>query len=181
MRENPVRSGISPDARPNYNQTPHIADDELDKKVRKAVEKSEGQINRTSPSKLRHDPLDTYIHSYIKKEPVQGDQPLLYNISPHLRMENRFTPTLKVYSNINAGGSSQYNSQGPSHNIASSGVRSQANYYSNEGDRGYRYPQQNSANIRPNQERPYVNNPPSYGGYQDSSDRGNEGKDILCL
>ena len=176
MRENPVRSGISPDARPNYNATPHLADDELDKRIRKAVEKSEGQINRTSPSKYQNEALDTYIHSYMKKEPVQNDRPLLYDISSHLRMENRFTPTLKVYSNNTTN---QYNQN--SGYVSNSIVRGDRNYQTNDSNEGTerdnrppRYP----ANVRLNNEMIYVNNPPSYGNYQNSSERGYESK---CL
>ena len=94
------------------NANPLIIDDEIDRRVRKAVEKSEEAINK-SPSKYKNDVLDNCIQTYIKKDPFPQDQPLLYTIAPYLSMENRFTPALRVYSNENPG--VQANVQ---HNIA---------------------------------------------------------------
>ena len=95
-------------------------DDELDRRVRKAVEISEKVINR-SPSKYKHNVLDSYIHTYIKKDPLPEDQPLLYSISPFLKMQPRLVPTLKIYSQDNVH-SSQYRVNDVSQQVFSSGI-----------------------------------------------------------
>jgi len=77
----------------------YIADDETDQNVRRAIEHSESVINSRSPSKLQNQALDSHIHTYLRREPIPGDKPLLYNVAPHLRMNERFVPTLKVYQN----------------------------------------------------------------------------------
>jgi len=100
----------------------YTIDDELDRRVRKAVEISEKMINR-SPSKYKHNVLDSYIHTYIKKDPLPEDQPLLYTISPFLKMQPRLVPTLKVYPQDNVA-ASQYraNPHDISNQIFSSGI-----------------------------------------------------------
>jgi len=84
---------------PNRNpQSHYVADDEADGRVRRAVERTEGNINSKSPNKFQNPAIDQHVQSYIRREPIQGEKPLLYNVAPHLRMNDRFTPTLKVYS-----------------------------------------------------------------------------------
>jgi len=100
----------------------YTIDDELDRRVRKAVEISEKMINK-SPSKYKHNVLDSYIHTYIKKDPLPEDQPLLYTISPFLKMQPRLVPTLKIYPQENAA-TSQYrpNPHDMSNQVFSSGI-----------------------------------------------------------
>jgi len=80
------------------NASHYVADDDTDRNVRRAVERSEAVINSRSPSKLQNQALDAPIHTYLQREPIQGEKPLLYSVAPHLRMNERFVPTLKVYS-----------------------------------------------------------------------------------
>jgi len=112
---------------------PYSIDDELDKRVRKAVEKSESQINR-SPSKYKNHDLDNYIHAYLKKDPLPEDKPLLYSISPHLTMHAKIVPTLKVYTQENSNlSASQYRMADVNNYIFGSGQTSSAvnqGYYS---------------------------------------------------
>lgn len=72
-------------------------EDELEKRVRAALRKSEETISRSSPSKYQNKHLDPYIHSYINNEPIPQDKPLLQTISAYLSAENKYTMTLTQY------------------------------------------------------------------------------------
>jgi len=72
-------------------------EDELEKRVRAALRKSEETISRSSPSKYQNKHLDPYIHSYINNEPIPNDKPLLQTISAYLSAENKYTMTLTQY------------------------------------------------------------------------------------
>lgn len=113
----PTPTGFDP-AGSNVNPNALYIDDELDKRVRRAVEKSEQMINK-SPSRYKNDILDNCIQTYLKKDPLPQQQPLLYTLSPHLTMETRLVPTLRVYSQDNNANvsTSQYNVADVSQNL----------------------------------------------------------------
>lgn len=114
LNQSPVKAGQT------GTVNPLVVDDELDKRVRKAVQRSEEMANK-SPSKYKNEIIDNCIQTYLKKDPLPQDYPLLYTISPHLTMENRFVPTLKVYSQENPNvGVSHYNVADVSSNLYAS-------------------------------------------------------------
>lgn len=72
-------------------------EDDLDKRIRVALRKSEETISRSSPSKKVNKFLDPYIYSFINQHPIVSDKPLLQTISPYLSADNKYTMTLTQY------------------------------------------------------------------------------------
>lgn len=129
--ESPVRSA------PKENTPNHIYyDDELDKKVRQAVQKSEEAANK-SPSKYKNDVIDNCIQTYLKKYPLPNDKPLLYTLAPHLTMQPRFVPSLRVYSQDNHETNTPYYNNGVSQFSSAERPVQHAQYHHDHNDNYY--------------------------------------------
>lgn len=72
-------------------------EDELDRRVRAALRRSEETIARSSPTKYKNPAVDAFIHSYLNNEPIVYDEALFKAITPYLTSDNKYTMTLNQY------------------------------------------------------------------------------------
>jgi len=85
--ESPTRSG---------NPNPRYHSDELDHRVMEAVRRSEEVIKKSSPVKGANKNLDPYIQKYLRNDYKNTDPNLLYQISPFLTSDSKYTTTLTI-------------------------------------------------------------------------------------